>query len=252
MPEIKSLISQDTIMKTLGTLYEKSLHGIPKVSPPIKQFAEDYLSKEGDPQKAAKAMIKNQVIKCATSGFVTGFGGLITLPVSIPANLGSVMYVQMRMITCVAYLAGYDLQSDQLQTLVYACLAGVSVNSIIKQTGVKFGTKVATVAIKKIPGAALIRINQGVGFRLVTKFGQKGLVNLGKLVPGVGAAVSGGMDFAETKLIGDRAYKMFFEGDFSADDKEVIENDATAEQDKGIKERIKSHMPSRIGFKLKK
>lgn len=29
-----------------------------------------------------------------------------------------------------------------------------------------------------------------------------------------------GLDFAETKIIADRAYKMFFEGDFSAGDKD--------------------------------
>ena len=35
------------------------------------------------------------------------------------------------MIACTAYMAGYDLSSDQVQTFVYACLAGVSVNYCI-------------------------------------------------------------------------------------------------------------------------
>lgn len=78
-------------------------------------------------------MLKNQILKCTTSGFLTGFGGIITLPITIPTNIGSVLYVQMRMIACTAYLAGYDLKSDQVQTFVYACLAGVSVNQLIKK-----------------------------------------------------------------------------------------------------------------------
>lgn len=41
----------------LDTSYDKSLHGINKVSPPIEQFANDYLKKEPDKQKAAKAML---------------------------------------------------------------------------------------------------------------------------------------------------------------------------------------------------
>ena len=97
-------------------------------------------------------MIKNQVVNCTTSGFLTGFGGIITLPVTIPANVGSVLYVQMRMIACIAYLAGYDLKSDQVQTLVYACLAGVAVTDVIKQAGIKFGIKLTNATIKKIPG----------------------------------------------------------------------------------------------------
>ena len=32
-----------------------------------------------------------QVAKCGTSGFLTGLGGLITLPVAIPANIASVL-----------------------------------------------------------------------------------------------------------------------------------------------------------------
>ncbi len=218
--EKKKLITYDDIMKILNTCYDKSLHGINKVSPPIDEFANDYLKKEPDKQKAAKAMLKNQIAKCATSGFITGFGGFIVMPVTIPANISSVLYVQVRMIACTAYLAGYDLNSDQVQTFVYACLAGVSVNGVVKQAGIKVGVKMAQKAIQKIPGKALTKINQKIGFRFITKFGEKGIVNLGKMIPGVGAVINGGLDFAETKLIADRAYKMFFEGDFSAGEKE--------------------------------
>lgn len=179
-------------------------------------------------------MINNQVMKCATSGFITGFGGLITLPVSIPANIGSVLYVQMRMIACTAYMAGYDLNSDQTQTFVYACLAGVAVSKVVKQFGIKFGVKLATGMVKKVPGKLLVKINQAVGFRLVTKFGTKGLVNLGKMVPGVGAVIGGGLDLAETRLIGKRAYKWFMENDFSddkdSDDSYVIKSEAFTEE----------------------
>lgn len=137
------------------------------------------------------------------------------MPVTLPANIGSVLYVQMRMIACTAYMAGYELGSDQTQTFVYACLAGVAVNELIKQAGIKFGVKFANGLIKKIPGKVLTKINQKVGFRFITKFGSKGIINLGKLVPGVGAVVGGGLDLVETKTIGNRAYKWFFEGDFS-------------------------------------
>jgi len=213
------IISQEDIFKMLNTCYDKALNGINGISVPIEDFAEDYLSKEGDNEKAVKAMLKNQIVKCTTSGFITGFGGFITMPVTIPANIGSVMYVQMRMIACTAYLAGYNLKSDQVQTFVYACLAGVSVNQVIKQTGIKLGTKIATKSIEKIPGKVITKINQKIGFRFLTKFGQKGIVNLGKIVPVVGSVINGGLDYAETKVIAERAYKMFFENDFSVGEK---------------------------------
>ena len=153
-----------------------------------------------------------------TSGVVTGFGGFITMPVAIPANVGSVIYVQMRMIACVAYMADYELDSDQTQTFISACLAGVAVNGLLKQAGIKIGVQFTHGLIKKIPGKVLTKINQKVGFRFITKFGTKGIVNLGKLLPGVGAIVGGGLDLVETKIIAERAYKWFFEGDFSVKD----------------------------------
>lgn len=190
---------------------------MPYVSPSVEELANDYLDKYPTKQQACKAMINNQIIKCTTSGFITGFGGVITMPVTLPANIGSVLYVQMRMIACTAYMAGFELNCDQTQTFVYACLAGVSVNALVKQAGIKFGLKFTNGLIKKIPGKVLTKINQKVGFRFITKFGSKGIINLGKLVPGVGAVIGGGLDLVETKVISARAYKWFFEGDFSGD-----------------------------------
>ena len=218
--EKKTVISQEDVMKILDSCYEKCLNGIPKVSPSVEEMANDYLKKYKTKEEACKAMIRNQIAKCATSGFITGFGGFITMPVTLPANITSVIYVQMRMIACTSYMAGFDLDSDQTQTLVYACLAGVAVNNVMKQASIKFGVKFANGLIKKIPGKVLTKINQKVGFRFVTKFGTKGIVNLGKLIPGVRAVIGGGLDLVETKIIAKRSYKWFFEHDFSVNKKD--------------------------------
>ena len=209
-------MKQEDVMQALDTVYDKVKVGIPKISQPIDEMVADYLNKYDSPEKAAKKMIKYQVAKCATSGFITGLGGFITLPVAIPANIGSVMYVQMRMIAGIADIAGYDIHSDQVQTLVYACLAEISVDQIIKKAGIEFGEKITTALIKKIPGQTLVAINQKVGFRFITKAGEKGVINLTKGVPVIGGIVGGGFDLAETKVIANRAYKMFIEGDIKA------------------------------------
>lgn len=215
-----AIISQDDIMKILDNCYEACLNGIPKVSDDVKLVADEYLNKYKNKETACKKMLDNQIIKCTTSGFITGFGGILTLPVSLPANITSVIYVQMRMIACAAYMGGYDLSSDETRTFIYACLAGVAVNGLIKQASLKFGVKFANVLIKKIPGKVLTKINQKVGMRFITKFGTKGVINLGKMVPGVGAVIGGSLDFIETKVIANRAYKWFIENDFSLENNE--------------------------------
>ena len=217
MAKKTSFASEAEVQSFLDKLYNVCLKGIPKVSRPISELAADYQNRHSSPEIAAKAMIKNQVLKCTTTGALTGLGGIVTLPAAVTADVGSVLYIQMRMIACTAYMAGYDLESDQVQAIIYACLAGVAVNELIKKVGIEFGEKVAVNVIKKIPGSVLVKINQKVGFRFLTKFGEKGLINLGKLVPGVGAVISGGFDYAETKVIGNRAFKWFFKNDFTID-----------------------------------
>lgn len=85
--------------------------------------------------------------------------------------------------------------------------------------------------VQKIPGTALTKINRKVGFRFITKFGEKGIINLGKMIPVVGGVI-GGFDFVETKVIANRAYKMFIEGDFSV----LGDAEAEAKQDTEIRE----------------
>lgn len=206
---VKDGISEIDMEKILDSCYQQAVDGIPKVSKPIDELVEDYSRKHDSIEDAATALIRGQLAKCSTSGFLTGLGGAITLPVAIPANISSVIYIQLRMIAAIAKLGGYNPRDDQVQTLAYVCLTGQAVSAVMKDTGINIGGKMAVAGIKKIPGEALVKINQKVGFRLLTKFGEKGAINLGKAVPIVGGLIGGGFDFATTKIIADNAYKMF-------------------------------------------
>lgn len=212
---MKAKITKEDILNILDKLYLQTSKGIPKVSPPIEEVAKNYLEKKASKNDAAKSFINYQIAKCTTSGFLTSLGGIIVMPVAIPANISSVLYVQMRMIAVMAYMGGYDTDSDQVQTLVYVCLAGISIDQILKKAGIQIGNKLAIAMIKKIPGQVLIKINQKVGFRLLTKFGTKGIINLGKATPIIGGVIGGGFDLIESKAIAKRAYKLFIQNDTS-------------------------------------
>lgn len=193
----------------LDDLYTKALDGIPGVSKSVDELANDYLQKNETTDKAVKALIKNQITKCGTSGFLTGLGGIITLPVAIPANISSVLYVQLRMIAAIAKIGGFDVRSDQVQTLAYTCLTGSAIADVLKKTGIEVGERITISAINKIPGKVLTSINQKVGFTLFTKFGTEGAVNLVKLAPLAGGIIGGAFDIASTKKIAKNAYIIF-------------------------------------------
>ena len=218
----EEVMTSDQMVTLLDDLYGKAMDGIPHVSKSVEDLAYDYLSKNSDPGQAAKSLINNQLLKCTTSGFLSGLGGITTLAVTLPANVTSVLYVQLRMIAAIAKLGGFDPNDDQVQSLVYACMTGQAVGDILKGAGIKLGQKFATAGINKITGAALTKINQAVGFRLITKFGETGIINLGKMVPVVGGVIGGGFDLMTTRVIAANAYKLFIEKstDFETSDSE--------------------------------
>lgn len=201
-------LNHGIIMKALDWGYDKAVNGVPGLDS-AEELADSYMKRGGTPAEQANSLIRWQIAKAGTSGFVTGLGGIITLPVAIPANISSVVYVQLRMIAGIAHIGGHDVHEDQVRSLAYMCLCGNAAVDIAKDVGIQIGVKLTQAAIKKISGEALVRINQKVGFRLLTKFGEKGIINLGKAVPIVGGLIGGTIDSVGTNVIGNVARTTF-------------------------------------------
>ncbi|MGI2107894.1 EcsC family protein [Shewanella frigidimarina] len=201
-------LSENKMMQFLDWTYDKAINGVAGLDS-ASELAESYMNKGGSKLDMANSLIRWQNTKAGTSGFVAGLFGALIMPVTIPANISSVMYVQIRMIASIAHIGGHDLKDDRVKTLIYACLAGNAAKDILKDIGIVVGTKLTTNAIKNISGKTIIAINQKVGFRLVTKFGEKGAINLGKAVPLVGGVVGASFDSITTNTIGNIARNTF-------------------------------------------
>lgn len=201
-------IDQGMIMTALDYCYNKAVNGLPGVDT-AEEIAREYMAGKGNLKSNAESLVRWQIAKAGTSGFITGLGGLITMPIAIPANITSVLYVQIRMVAAIAVMGGHDVREDKVKTLVYMCLCGSAVTDLIKDVGIHVGSKLTVSAINKISGATITKINQAVGFRLFTKFGQTGVVNLGKAVPFVGGIIGGAVDSFTTNTIGDVAITTF-------------------------------------------
>ena len=166
-----------------------------------EELAKDYLTQDGSLLDQINALIRWQNAKAGTSGFVTGLGGFLTIPITLPVNITSVLYLQLRMIAAIAIMCGYDVKNDKVKTLAYSCLVATSSVEIVKNLGIKIGEKVAVSALKKIPGTLFVKINQAVGFRLLTKFGEKGVLNIVKGIPLLGGIIGATFDILSTCLL---------------------------------------------------
>jgi hypothetical protein len=79
---------------------------------------------------------------------------------------------------------------------------------------VQIGTKSTVAALNRLPGKVLIEINKKVGYRLLTKFGQRGVINLAKLVPAVGGVIGATVD-----SVGCRSIAVYAKSTFPAVDR---------------------------------
>ncbi|ENV32165.1 EcsC family protein [Acinetobacter gerneri] len=201
-------LTESKIMEVLNWSYEKAVNGVAGLDSAY-DLASDYMKTNDNLYNQTNALIRWQNTKAGTSGFLTGLGGIITLPVAIPANIASVMFVQIRMIAAIAHMGGHNLNDDRVKSIIFICLTGNAAKDILKDVGIVVGKKLAENAIKNISGKTIYAINKKVGFRLLTKFGEKGAINLGKAIPLFGGIVGATFDSVTTNTVGNIARDTF-------------------------------------------
>ncbi len=162
--------------------------------PSAERLAADYLGKSANVDEAIASLIQWQKACAGSAGFVTSLGGFALMPMTLPASLVASYVLAVNTVAAIACLRGYDVKSHQVRTAVLLCLVGAEVEELLKSVGIQIGKKTFRNLLKRIPGNALGEINQKIGFRLLTKAGEKGVVNLVKLMPVISGLIGGTID----------------------------------------------------------
>lgn len=206
---LRGILKEKNSLDLVQWILDQALDGLGPLSS-ASELAEEYRGKtyENDAERL-KALIHWAVAKNATAGFVNGLGGILTLPVTIPGSLAASLAIQAPMVGAIAKIHGHDVQDEQVRTMILLCMVGAAMEDVAKHAGIAVGNKVAIQALKALPGKVLIDINKKVGFRLLTKFGERGVVNLVKLVPVAGGVVGGTIDGATCYAVGQAADRAF-------------------------------------------
>lgn len=200
---------ESKMLDVLNACYDKAITGIPKVEEPVKAVSASFMLKYKDVDKAISKYVASQITKCGTSGFVTGLGGLITLPVAVPANLASVIYMQLRTITTISVMYGHDPSEEYVRTLAFACLTGPAMVEILESVGISIGENPIVKMVDSLPIAVLAKINKKICMRFATKTGEKSIASFAKFIPLLGGVIGGTVDAVATRTIADNAKKVF-------------------------------------------
>jgi hypothetical protein len=197
-----------TLFKGLEWVYERAVDGAPGLDS-AGALAESYRRQFASSEEAIDALIRWQIAKAAAAGFITNIGGLATLPVALPANLVSALYIQIRMVAAIAALRGHDIRSDQVRTFVLACLCGTSVIDILKEVGIGIGAGVVQQAATRLSTDALRRLKHAASVSVLGKSGGTASFNAARWTPLIGGLVAGTMDGAVTRTYATTAKRLF-------------------------------------------
>ena len=114
-----------------------------------------------DTDARVDALIRWETAKNFTAGFITGLGGVLTLPVAIPGSVAASWLIQARMAAAIASLYGHDPRSDRVRTVVLLALVGdATASKLLKGAGIGIGRQAVLRAIEGVGGRTLTGISE--------------------------------------------------------------------------------------------
>ena len=169
--------------------------------PGAKDAAARALQARGDHEAALDTLIRQHVGLAGAQGFLTNLGGLLTLPVALPANLAGLAVVQMRMIAGIAHLRGYDVDNRRVRSALTLTMLGEDEVRKRVSSGrlpsTPMGVATAPVFDPALEHMVSERVFTDLGAKMA---GKHVVVQVAKRIPlvggGVGAAADGYFTYA--------------------------------------------------------
>jgi hypothetical protein len=176
--------------------------------------ASDAVAVPVDVDVVIAQIIRESVLAAGGTGFVTGIGGFVALPLTFPANVTGNIVINARMVGAIAYLLGHDLEDAHVQASILLTVAAADAPKVLAELGVEIGSGGTHEAIKKLPVPVVREINRRASFFLVAKYGGKRLAFQAiRAIPLVGGVVGGGIDASLNRYVGARAERTFAPAD---------------------------------------
>ncbi|MGH3385690.1 MAG: EcsC family protein [Nocardioidaceae bacterium] len=190
------------------SVLDRAIDGVGRL-PGARASADKRLAEsDGDVDKAIHEIIESHVRLAGVQGFVTNLGGVVTLAVTIPANITGLALLQCHLVATIAHLRGYDIDDHRVRNAILACMMGEeTVEALIKDN--KIPSTPAGIATAPYHDEELDkRVGRIVTTELIAKVGGKRVVTaVGRRVPLVGGAIGGAADGFNTWRVGRYADK---------------------------------------------
>lgn len=82
---------------------------------------------------------------------------------------------------------GINTTSRATQPLILAAAAGVTLSELANYLGTHTATQAIQKVLMSIPSKAFAEVNKALGVKIISKAGDKTLLNVAKIMPGIGS-----------------------------------------------------------------
>ncbi|MDN5685397.1 MAG: EcsC family protein [Brachybacterium sp.] len=142
------------------------------------------------PEKAIRRLVRRHRRGVTVAGFLTGLGGIITMPILLPTNVVEFSVQSTRMVGAIAVVRGYDLDDEEIRVRVLAALLGEESGDVLKNIGLGPVAGVATRTVaRRLPTSTESAVASAIGGRLLRRFGLRSVRLFGKAIPGLGGVL---------------------------------------------------------------
>jgi hypothetical protein len=181
----------------------RAIDGIGPLPPAAVAADKQLREQRGNVERAIHEVIENNVRLAGAQGFATNVGGVVTMAVTIPANITGLAIIQCRMVAGIAHLRGHDLTDPRVRNAILALLLGEEqVAEMVKKRklpSTPMALATAPVHDPTIDGT----ISAVVATDIITRVAGKRLATtVGRKVPVIGGVVGMGADGFATWRIG--------------------------------------------------
>lgn len=190
------------------SMLDRAIDGVGPLRPVAASADAKLVDADGDVERAIGALIRMHTGLAGAQGFVTNIGGLISLAVSIPANVVGVTLVQCHLVAGIAHLRGYDLEDPRVRNAILTCMLGEeSVDELVRKRALPSSPMAMATSPAHDPELDRLISREVTTELLARTAGRRVVTFVGRRVPVLGGAVGAGSDGYATWQIGQYALR---------------------------------------------
>lgn len=187
---------------------EKAIDGVGPLPSAAVAADAKLVDAAGDVEQAIARLVRRHVLWAGAQGFVTNLGGLVAVPIAIPANIIGVTLVQCHLIAGIAHLRGYSLADPGVRNAILVCMLGEDSARALMRQG-KLPKTILQLAEAATHDPELDeRVSKEVTTDLIARTAGRRVATLvGRRIPLLGGVVGAGADGLMTYQLGTFAAK---------------------------------------------